>query len=115
MKALTPQIRAETDLLIDTFIERGTGDLAEVAWRQPGIVLFKYVLGMPIDDVPLCIELTDTALNGDTEKARMAAWGGLYQHLHDAVSARTGEPPRDDMIDVLLRSCPSRGPTARRQ
>jgi cytochrome P450 len=102
MKALTPQIRAETDLLIDTFIERGTGDLAEVAWRQPGIVFFKYVLGMPIDDVPLCIELTDTALNGDTEETRMAAWGGLYQHLHDAVSARTGEPPRDDMIDVLL-------------
>ena len=102
MKALTPQIRAETDLLIDTFIEQGTGDLAEVAWRQPGIVFFKYVLGMPIDDVPLCIELTDTALNGDTEEARMAAWGGLYQHLHDAVSARTGEPPRDDMIDVLL-------------
>jgi cytochrome P450 len=32
----------------------------------------------------------------------MAAWGGLYQHLHDAVTARRGQPPRDDMIDVLL-------------
>jgi cytochrome P450 len=102
MKALTPQIRAETDLLIDAFIEQGSGDLAQVAWRQPGIVFFKYVLGMPIDDVPLCIELTDTALNGDTEDARMAAWGGLYQHLHNAVSVRTGKTPRDDMIDVLL-------------
>ncbi|MEO3760093.1 cytochrome P450 [Mycobacterium sp. B14F4] len=104
MKALRPQIRAETDRLIDTFIERGAGDLAQVAWRQPGIVFFKYLLGMPIDDVPLCIELTDTALNGDTEDARMGAWGALYAHLFDAVSARTTGSPRDDMIDVLLNA-----------
>ena len=104
MKALQPQIRAETDELIDTFIEQGSGDLAQVAWRQPGIVFFKYVLGMPIDDVPLCIDLTDTALNGYAEEARMAAWGGLFAHLHDSVSARTTQPSRDDMIHVLLNA-----------
>jgi cytochrome P450 len=104
MKALQPQIRNETDHLIDTFIANGSGDLAQVAWRQPGIVFFKYLLGMPISDVPLCIALTDTALNGDTEDARMAAWGGLYQHLHDTVTARTTQVPRDDMIDVLLNA-----------
>jgi cytochrome P450 len=102
MKALRPQIREETDRLIDAIVEAGNGDLAQIAWRQPGIVFFKYLLGMPIDDVPLCIELTDTALNGATEESRMAAWGGLYQHLSDAVTARTTQPPRDDMIDVLL-------------
>ncbi|ULE31655.1 cytochrome P450 [Mycobacterium sp. IDR2000157661] len=102
MKGLRPQIRNETDELMDAFIERGEGDLALVAWRQPGIVFFKYLLGMPVDDVPLCVELTDTGLNGATEAERMTAWGGLYQHLHDAVSARVGRPPRDDMIDVLL-------------
>jgi cytochrome P450 len=102
MKALRPQIQAETDRLIDSFIDDGFGDLAQVAWRQPGIVFVKYLLGMPIDDVPLCIELTDTALNGESEHVRMAAWGALYQHIHDAVSARTTAPPRDDMIDVLL-------------
>lgn len=104
MKALEPQIRAETDALIDEFIEQGRGDLAQVAWQQPGIVFFKYLLGMPLDDVPLCIELTDTGLNGDTEEGRAAAWGGLYQHLHSAVSARKSQPPRDDMIDVLLNA-----------
>ncbi|MBB2990859.1 cytochrome P450 [Mycolicibacterium iranicum] len=102
MKALRPQIKDETDRLIDDFIEAGSGDLAQVAWRQPGIVFFKYLLGMPIEDVPLCVELTDTALNGVTEEARMGAWGGLYQHLADAVTARMEQPPRDDMIDVLL-------------
>lgn len=102
MKALRPEICAETDLLIDEFIENGSGDLAQIAWRQPGIVFFKYLLGMPIEDVPLCVELTDTALNGATEQDRMTAWGGLYRHLHDAVTARMDQPPRDDMIDVLL-------------
>ncbi|MFY1621184.1 cytochrome P450, partial [Micromonospora sp. WMMD736] len=104
MKALRPEISAETDDLIDDFIETGRGDLAQIAWRQPGIVFFKYLLGMPVDDVPLCVELTDTALNGDTEEARMAAWGGLYQHLADAVTARAAQPPHDDMIDVLLNA-----------
>ncbi|MCV7155317.1 cytochrome P450 [Mycolicibacterium pyrenivorans] len=102
MKALRPEIGAETDRLIDEFIESGSGDLAQVAWRQPGIVFFKYLLGMPVEDVPLCVELTDTALNGATEQDRMGAWGGLYQHLHDAVTARIDQAPRDDMIDVLL-------------
>lgn len=104
MKALREQIGYETDVLIDDFIGDGSGDLAQVAWRQPGIVFFKYLLGMPVEDVPLCVELTDTALNGVTEEARMSAWGGLYQHLHAAVSARTRQPPRDDMIDVLLNT-----------
>ena len=102
MKALRPEIAAETDRLLDDFIESGSGDLAQIAWRQPGVVFFKYLLGMPIEDVPLCVELTDTALNGATEQERMGAWGGLYQHLHDAVTARMEQPPRDDMIDVLL-------------
>lgn len=102
MKALRPEIGAETDRLIDDLIENGSGDLAQIAWRQPGIVFFKYLLGMPIEDVPLCVELTDRALNGPTEQDRMSAWGGLYQHLHDAVTARMDQPPRDDMIDVLL-------------
>ncbi len=34
----------------------------------------------------------------------MAAWGGLYQHLHDAITARSTQPPQDDMIDVLLNA-----------
>src|SRR5439155_108755 len=38
----------------------------------------------------------------ENAEARMAAWGGLYKHLHEAVSARTTQAPRDDMIDVLL-------------
>lgn len=102
MKALSPRIRHETDRLIDAFIGTGSGDLAEVAWRQPGIVFFKYLLGLPIDDVPLCLELTDTALNGPDEESRMTAWGGLYQHIHDAVSDRTGRAGHDDLLDVLV-------------
>lgn len=104
MQRLQPEIRTETDRLIDEFIETGSGDLAEVAWRQPGVVFFKYVLGMPIEDVPLCIELTDTALNGATEEIRGVAWGGLYQHISDAVVAHDDGPDSDDIIDVLINA-----------
>jgi cytochrome P450 len=102
MKALQPQIADETDLLIDDFIMDGAGDLAHVAWRQPGIVLFKYLLGIPVDDVATCFQLTDDALNGPSDDVRMAAWAGLYKHVHDAVTTRIGQPSRGDMIDVLL-------------
>ncbi|MBX7449887.1 cytochrome P450 [Mycolicibacterium sp. 3033] len=104
MKALRPQIEAETDTLIDEFIEDGVGDLARVAWRQPGTVLFKHLLGMSVDEVPRCFELTDTALNGRAEQDRATAWADLYQHIHDVISARTSQPARDDMIDVLLHA-----------
>lgn len=102
MKALRPQIAAETDTLIDHFVTEGTGDLAVVAWHQPGLVLFKYLLGIPAQDVGTCFQLTDDALNGVTEDVRMAAWAGLYQHIHDTVTARFGQPSRGDMLDVLL-------------
>ncbi|MCV7359619.1 cytochrome P450 [Mycolicibacterium fluoranthenivorans] len=102
MKALRPQVTTETDLLIDDFIGAGAGDLARVAWRQPGIVLFKYLLGIPAHDVGICFQLTDDALNGATEDIRMTAWGGLYQYIHDTVTARIGQPSRGDMIDILL-------------
>lgn len=102
MKALRPQIAAETDQLIDDFIADGNGDLAHVAWRQPGIVLFKYLLGLSIDDVSVCFDLTDDALNGATEEVRLAAWAGLYQRIHDAATAHMDRPPRGDMIDILL-------------
>ncbi len=104
MKALQSEIRDETDRLIDAFIEEGSGDLAQVAWRQPAIVFFKYILGLPIDDAPLCMDFSDAWLSGDTDEARVAAWAGLYEHLSDVVSARTTQPPKDDMIDVLLKA-----------
>ena len=82
--------------------EGATVCVVAVDERQAGIVFFTYLLGMPVGDVPLCIELTDTALNGTSEDDRMAAWGGLYQHVHNAVTSRIDQPARDDMIDVLL-------------
>ena len=93
MKKLQPQIRAETDALINEFIENGRGDLAMVAWQQPGIVFFKYVLGMPVGDVPLCIELTETALNG-------AHRGDPHDRVGWAVPAhrRSGDDPDGSKI-----------------
>jgi cytochrome P450 len=102
MTRLEPSVRAVTDELIDEFVEKGQGDLAHVAWRQPGIVFFEYLLGMPVEQVPLYIELTDTALNGDDLNVRATAGLQLYEHVRDEIEARRAQPVRDDMISELL-------------
>jgi cytochrome P450 len=102
MKELEPQVRVVTDDLIDDFIESGRGDLADVAWRQPGIVFFRYLLGMPVEDVPLYIETADLGLNGETEEIRNGAMTNLYLRVRDEIDNRRHQPPRDDLIDVLL-------------
>lgn len=102
MKQLEPQVRAVTDGLIDNFIESGRGDLADVAWQQPGIVFFRYLLGMPVQDVPFYLETTDVAVNGESEEVRNAAMTNLYLRVREEIDRRRGEPPRDDLIDALL-------------
>jgi cytochrome P450 len=102
MKDLEPQVRAITDGLIDNFIESGRGDLADVAWQQPGIVFFRHLLGMPVEDVPLYIEAADLGINGESEEVRIGAMTNLYHRVRDEIDKRRGEPPRDDLIDVLL-------------
>ncbi|WP_200869731.1 cytochrome P450 [Mycobacterium asiaticum] len=102
MKDLEPQVRAITDGLIDNFIESGRGDLAHVAWQQPGIVFFRHLLGMPVEDVPLYIEAADLGINGESEEVRIGAMTNLYHRVRDEMDKRRSEPPRDDLIDVLL-------------
>jgi cytochrome P450 len=102
MKELEPQVRAITDGLIDNFIESGRGDLADVAWQQPGIVFFRHLLGMPVEDVPLYIEAADLGINGESEDVRIDAMTNLYHRVRDEIDKRRSEPPRDDLIDVLL-------------
>lgn len=102
MKDLEPQVRAITDGLIDNFIESGRGDLADVAWQQPGIVFFRHLLGMPVEDVPLYIEAADLGINGESEEIRIGAMTNLYHRVRDEMDKRRSEPPRDDLIDVLL-------------
>ena len=102
MKDLEPQVRAITDGLIDNFIESGRGDLADVAWQQPGIVFFRHLLGMPVEDVPLYIEAADLGINGESEEVRIGAMTNLYHRVRDEIDKRRSEPPRDDLIDVLL-------------
>lgn len=102
MKDLEPQVRAITDGLIDNFIESGRGDLADIAWQQPGIVFFRHLLGMPVEDVPLYIEAADLGINGESEEVRIGAMTNLYHRVRDEIDKRRSEPPRDDLIDVLL-------------
>jgi cytochrome P450 len=102
IKRLEPQVRQVTDALIDDFIELGEGDLAHVAWRQPGIVFFRYLLGFPVEDVQFYIETADLGINGETEEIRNDSMTKLYLKVREEIDKRRGEPARDDLVDVLL-------------
>ena len=104
MSALGEQVEQVTDRLIDEFIEAGQGDLAHVAWRQPGIVFFQYVLGMPVDQVPLYLDIIDRSVNGEDADVRLAASIELYEHMRAEIELRQGQPPREDMISTLLEA-----------
>ena len=102
MTVLEENVRAVTNQLIDEFIKDGDGDLAHVVWRQPGLVFFQYVLGMPVEDIPMYIEFTDLGLNGKDAENGSGAALSLYEHVRDEMAARKEQPPHDDMVDVLL-------------
>jgi len=102
IKSLEPKVREVTDALIDEFIELGEGDLAHVAWQQPGIVFFQFLLGFPVEDVPWYLETTDIAVNGETADIRNGSMTNLYLRVRDEIDKRRNEPSRDDLVDVLL-------------
>ena len=57
---------------------------------------------MPVEDVPLYIETADLAINGESEDVRNGSMTNLYLRVREEIDKRRGEPPRDDLIDVLL-------------
>ena len=95
-------IRDTTDDLIDNIVELGEGDLAEVAWKQPSTVLFRYILGMPLEDVPFYLDTHDTAASDQDPEVRLAAQAIFDERVIDYVKWRLEQPPRGDVMDVLL-------------
>ena len=105
MKALRTADSDETDRLIDAFIELGTGDLAQVAWRQPGIVFFKYLLGIADRRRP-AVHRVDRhrAQRRDRGSPDGVRGAGCTSTSTTRCPREPTQPPQDDMIDVLLKA-----------
>jgi cytochrome P450 len=93
--------RAAAELL-DAFVEDGEGDLARVAWGLPGIVLFTEILGLPKEEVPMCVELSERSLHSDSEAERDQGSVEFNQHIVDLLEAMSRRPRGDSLFDTFF-------------
>jgi cytochrome P450 len=88
--------------LLDDIVEQGEGDLAKVAWGLPGMVLFAEILGLPVAEVPICVQLSERALHSDTEEERDLGTQKFNEHVNGLIEAKSTEPRSDGLLDMLL-------------
>lgn len=94
-------IRKSANELIDTFIENGRCDfVTEYAALLPGIILFRYLVGVPESDLPELFEGIDKGTFGPIEeRAKYFQW--VNDYLADYLRQRSAEEPKGDVIDVI--------------
>lgn len=94
-------IRAEAIRLIDAFIGKGACEyVKELSSVLPGSAMFKNLLGLPVDDVPMLIEHMDAGFYGPKEQ-RTESLTKAFMHLGEYLARRAEEPPRGDVVDVI--------------
>ena len=88
--------------LIARFATRGHCEyVADFAAQLPGLILFKHILPVPVADLPTLFHDIDLYSFGPMVD-RTAAFGRVYAYLQRFLAARRAQPPRNDLVDVLL-------------
>ncbi len=88
--------------LIERFAARGDCEyVADFAAQLPGLILFKHILPVPLEDLPMLFHDIDLYSFGPLE-GRIAAFGRVYAYLQQFLTTRRDEPARGDLVDVLL-------------
>ena len=100
--ALEGHARAYAAELIAGFAARGKCEyVAEFAAQLPGLVLFKHILPVPVEELPTLFKDIDIYSFGPMAD-RAAAFGRVYAYLQKLLEVRAQQPSRGDMIDVIL-------------
>lgn len=88
--------------LIDGFAARGSCEyVAEFAAKLPGLILFKHILPVPVEDLPTLFEDIDMYSFGPLA-ARADAFGRVYAYLQTFLEQRQQQPAQNDLVDVIL-------------
>ena len=88
--------------LVDQFAANGRCEyVAEFAAKLPGLILFKHILPVPVEDLPTLFEDIDIYSFGPLPE-RTPAFGRVYAYLQDFLRQRSEAPPAGDLVDVLL-------------
>lgn len=88
--------------LVDRFAPRGYCEyVAEFAAQLPGLILFRHIIPVPVDDLPMLFQDIDMYSFGPVDQ-RATAFGRVHAYLERFLEARRKEPKQDDLVDVLL-------------
>jgi len=92
----------DTNELIDRFIAKGGCEfIADFGSILPGLVFFKNVLGVPVDDLPWLVESAELA-NFAPNEERQIHIDKVWAYLDNFLKQRAKLPPRGDMVDAIL-------------
>jgi cytochrome P450 len=103
-KAVAPyeeRIRADANVLIDRFIDRGECDfVSEFGAKLPGWAFFKNVLGVPVEDLDMLVDGVEQGTFAPPAE-RAAHFAKVFGYLGNYLAVRKDEPPRGDMVDTI--------------
>lgn len=102
VEGFMPAIRDDVNELIDRFIDRGECEfISEFGVILPGWAFFKNSLGLSIDMLDDLVTTMEASLFGPLDQ-RVDQLKRAFDILDDYLRKREKEPPRGDMIDVIL-------------
>lgn len=100
--ALEQHARDYAAELIDSFAARGACEyVADFAAQLPGLVLFKHILPVPVDELPVLFKDIDIYSFGPMPE-RTPAFARVYAYLQKFLEDRAAQPLRGDLVDVIL-------------
>ncbi|MFT4585259.1 MAG: cytochrome P450 [Gammaproteobacteria bacterium] len=88
--------------LVDKFAGRGECEyVADFAAQLPGLILFKHILPVPVDDLPALFKDINAYSFGPIVD-RAPAFGRVYEYLQKFLEVRRDSSPKGDLVDVIL-------------
>ena len=100
--ALKPHARGYAAALVARFARRGECEfVSDFAAQLPGLILFKHILPVPVEDLPAMFKDIDLHSFGPLA-GRVDAFGRVYAYLQTFLGDRAQQPPHHDLVDVLL-------------
>lgn len=98
-----PQIRADANTLIDRFIDDGKVEfISQFGAIMPGWAFFKNVIGVPTEDLDLCVNAVERGTFAPPEE-RGEHFAKIFSYLGDYLKLRSEQPPQGDLIDVIVK------------
>jgi cytochrome P450 len=97
-------IRADVNVLIDRFVDRGGCEfISEFGALLPGWAFFKNILGVPIDDLDKLVESVELGTFAPPAE-RAGHFSYIFQYMADYLEQRAREPERNDIVSTILKN-----------